>query len=156
MEVTLHRNQVAALAVLLLVAAGAFYAWRVFFQPRPVPINPGEEPAIAALRQAFRPDVTLGRDAWQAAACAGMTANGCELFKSVYAPVIWQAALSGKTTQTDPVFVSVAEDKGAEQVWQFVVDAQPVYVHVIKGSDSRWLLARILFKDEAQARYRGH
>jgi hypothetical protein len=116
-----------------------------------------EEPAILALRAIYQPDLGAGQQAWETRVCAGMTEQGCALFRSLYSPAIWAAAQSGANIPGEPVFVEVAEDLGDEgQVWAFTDGAVPVYVHVQRDAQSgRWLLARILFEEEARKRYGG-
>lgn len=158
MEITLNRKNIAIAAILLLLALAVMGAYASgLFSPRPPARNvSADEPAVQALRAIYNPDPSAGQRAWEESVCAGTTEQGCGLFRSLFAPSIWDAALAGKMPGGEPAFAGVAEDLGVEgQIWAFTVGAAPVYVHVQRDEDQRWLLARILFEEEARQRYGG-
>ena len=86
-----------------------------------------------------------------------MTGDGCLLFRQTFADVIWQ---SPQQVPAAVSFGETIESLGDEtQVWKVNVEigtvSTPVYIHVEKG-EAGWLLARVLFDEEAQARYGGN
>jgi len=115
------------------------------------------QPAITALTDFYNPDRSGERAAWEDKVCANMTGDGCLLFRQTFADVIWQ---SPQQVPAAVSFGETIESLGDEtQVWKINVEigavSTPVYIHVEKG-EAGWLLARVLFDEEAQARYGGN
>jgi hypothetical protein len=112
------------------------------------------QPAITALTDFYSPDRNGERAAWEDKVCANMTGDGCLLFRKTFAGLIWQSPQSFPAVVSFGETVETLDDK--TQVWKVNVeigaDSIPVYIHVEKG-EAGWLLARVLFDEEAQARY---
>lgn len=158
MEVTFSRKTVLNVIGLLLIAAalfGGYYAWsqgwldRWLTRPTPQ-TQPVTEPAIQSLTALYAPSGE--RAQWEGQVCAGMTEQGCQLFRTLFANPIWSSALNGKTSSV--TFIEIAETlEDGSQVWQTeVADGEttlPVYIHVTQNDAEQWLLNRVLFAQEA-------
>jgi hypothetical protein len=161
MEITLSRKNIKKIVSILILAAVVIVAgaWAWAFQSRQWNATPTaavdlSQPAISALTDFYNPDRSGDRLVWEDKVCANMTGDGCLLFRKTYAPAIWQSQ------QQVPAQVSFGEvveslEDGA-QIWKVNVEigalSTPVYIHVVEGQ-AGWLLARVLFEDEARARY---
>jgi hypothetical protein len=82
-----------------------------------------------------------------------MTAEGCSLFKKLYAPAIWEAASpENKATVT---FLQTADTfKDGSQIWKVNLAglhvSTDIYIHVeADPASGKWLLKRVLFNQEA-------
>jgi hypothetical protein len=131
---------------------------------------------LATIENIYSPDLSGGQDVWFAQVCEGMSEQGCELFKGMYGPTIWGSLESGAI---GPIKAQAVLLEGVEtladgrQVWKVgftvldVSDARPtqdvpkpqeisgeIYIEASydQGTD-RWLLDRILFEQEVEARY---
>ncbi len=176
MEITLSRKtlSIAAATAVLLLGVGGWFAWRngLLNQLLPTTVAAAApaptEPAFAALSAMYSPNMNAPESAWESQVCAGMTSDGCNLFEKMYAPAIWSAAKAGKISKMTLAFVSVAQtlpdtpNTGAstssgEQVWKLSTSDQfSPYVYAQVQQDSathQWMLVRLLFSQEAQARY---
>ena len=135
------------------------------------------EPPLKAISIIYAPDLKGGREAWYAQVCDGMSAQGCELFKSLYGPSLWNALESGLINPIEAQAVMLEEVETLEdgrQVWKvgFTVLDSPkaretqdvpnppqeisgeIYVEVSRDQETgHWLLDRILFEEEVEARY---
>ena len=135
------------------------------------------EPPLKTISIIYAPDLKGGREAWYAQVCAGMSAQGCELFKSLYGPSLWNALESSLINPIEAQAVMLEEVETLEdgrQVWKvgFTVLDSPkaretqdvpnppqeisgdIYVEVTRDQEtSHWLLDRILFEEEVEARY---
>ena len=164
MELTLSRNKLIAIGIAALVvialAGGAYFVLNkgllALGATDPAPST--NEPAFQALHTIFAPDVSAGEDAWESQVCEGMTKAGCNLFKGLYAPTIWQAAKAGKIGKETLAFVAVQEKlPNGGQVWKLATSNQDqpyLYAQVAQDPTTyNWMLVRILFAQEAQARY---
>ncbi len=167
MDITLSKRNITlgvlVLALLLVVGAGGYYAWKNgLLSPTTASAAPSaNEPALLAVAAIYAPDINAGQAAWESKVCADMTADGCQLFKNMYSAPIWNAAQAG----TMPAgvsfrFVGVAEKlQDGEQVWKLSssnVLASPIYIMVAQDAATReWLLVRPLLDQEAKARYGG-
>ena len=158
MEVTFSRKTISNGFGLLLIAAvllGGYYAWSQGMLERwltgPTPqTQPVTEPAIQSLTALYAPSGE--RVQWEGQVCAGMTEQGCQLFRTLFANPIWNSALHGKTSSV--TFIEIAETLAdGSQVWETSVTTSaaslPVYIHVTQNETSRWLLNRVLFAQEA-------
>ncbi len=158
MEVTFSRKTISNGVGLILIAAalfGGYYAWSEGWfdrwltgaMPQTQPVT---EPAIQSLTALYAP--SGDRAQWEQQVCAGMTAQGCQLFHTLFANPIWNSALQGKTSSV--TFIEIAETlEDGSQVWQTeVADGEttlPVYIHVTQNDAGQWLLNRVLFAQEA-------
>lgn len=116
-----------------------------------------EEPAMQALVAFYTPDITGEQVVWENNVCAGMSAEGCDLFRNMYAPALW------KTARSDPphatvFFLSIAETlQDGSQIWMVNLTtaetSEPIYIHVVQSETGKWLLHRVLFAQEA-AKYK--
>jgi len=112
-----------------------------------------EEPAMQALAAFYSPDVTGEQAAWENRVCAGMSADGCDLFRKMYSPTLWKAAQS-KPLSATVSFLSVAETlEDSSQVWMVnlttTASSEAIYIHVVQNELGKWLLHRVLFAQEA-------
>lgn len=167
-EITLSRKTVAIVSVvsiLLILGGGGYYIWTRGVLQHWLDANltasqpPSDEPTLIAVSTIYSPNQFAGDRAWETQVCANMTVEGCQLFKSAYAPSIWNAVRSGRiSVPVSIIFVGIAEKlPDGEQVWKLSTSdsANPwIYVQVTKDPVSqKWLLARLLFSQEAQLRY---
>ena len=168
MEITLSRKNIAIVCVVaafLILGSSGYYVWTEGMLKPWLPTNvipsqpPLDEPALTAVSTIYSPNLSAGNHAWEEQVCAGMTVDGCQLFKTTYAPSIWTAAQAGRmAVPVSIIFASVAEKlPDGEQVWRLSTSdsADPwIYIQVAKDPISqKWLLARLLFSQEVQLRY---
>ena len=115
------------------------------------------QPAITALTDFYNPDRNGERVAWEDKVCANMTGDGCLLFRQTFADVIWKSPQQVPAAVTFGETIESLDDQ--TQVWKVNVEigavSTPVYINVEKG-EAGWLLARVLFEEEAKARYGGN
>ncbi len=119
--------------------------------------------AIKALTAFYTLDYTEPIEQWQGRVCALATPDGCQLIQILYAPAVRQAVetnqiKTGCTVQA----VRIVENDGATHTWLLDVTLSnpwpgekpttPVYTEVAQ-SNGTWLLNRILFDQEAEARF---
>ncbi len=158
MEITFSRKTISNGFGLLLIAAalfGGYYAWSQGMLERwltgPTPqTQPVTEPAIQSLTALYAPSGE--RAQWEEQVCAGMTEQGCQLFRTLFANPIWNSALNGKTSTV--TFIEIAETlEDGSQIWKTeVADGEtilPVYIHATQNDAGQWLLHRVLFAQEA-------
>ncbi len=160
MEIMISRNStirtIMFMLVVMAVLGGGYFAWQsgllnsLFAQTQNGSAAPADEPAIQSLTALYAPSGE--RAEWEGQVCAGMTAQGCQLFRTLFANPIWNSALQGKTSSV--TFIEIAETlSDGSQVWETSVTtgevSLPVYVHVTQNETSRWLLNRVLFAQEA-------
>ncbi len=158
MEITFSRKMISQGIGLILITAALFagyYAWSQDWLDRwltgPTPqTQPVTEPAIQSLTALYAPNGE--RAEWETQVCAGMTEQGCQLFRTLFANPIWNSALNGKTSSVTFIEISETLEDGS-QVWKTeVADGEttlPVYIHVTKNETGQWLLNRVLFAQEA-------
>ena len=168
MEITLsRRTKIAAMIaalVLLSLAAGGYFAWRNGLLSAWLSLNAttaapsADQPVFQATKSFLDPNVSAGEKAWEAQTCANMTAEGCQIFKSLYASMMWSAAQSGKSPKVSLAFARVAEKlSDGSQIWKLSTanTAHPwLYEQVAQDpSTQQWMLIRVLSDQEAQTRY---
>ena len=167
MEITLSRKTVTvAISALILLAlcAGGYFAWRngslsAWLSPNVTPVAASaNQPAFQATQLFLDPNESTGEKTWELQTCADMTAEGCQIFKSLYASTMWSAAQAGKSPKVSLAFVSVAEKlSDGSQIWKLSTadTAHPwLYEQVMQNpSNQQWMLIRILSDQEAQTRY---
>ncbi|MBN2116294.1 MAG: hypothetical protein JW730_06980 [Anaerolineales bacterium] len=112
-----------------------------------------EEPAMQALAAFYSPDVTGEQAAWEDRVCAGMSMEGCDLFRQMYAPTLWKSA-QAKPLNATVTFLTDAETlEDSSQIWKVNLTtteiSEPIYIHVIQSESDKWLLNRVLFAQEA-------
>ena len=135
------------------------------------------EPPLRTVSIIYAPDLKSGRETWYEEVCEGMSIQGCELFKDVYGPSLWNALEAGiiNPIEAQAVLLEEVETyKDGRQVWKvgFTVLDGPetretqdvpnppqeisgeIYIEVSREQGTgHWLLDRILFEEEVKARY---
>jgi hypothetical protein len=181
LEISVSRKKIGKIIAVVIVSAFLFavalIAWNNGLSGRlmgreqreTVMFNlPPEHPVLSSLAAFYAPSPSASMEAWQDQVCAGMTERGCKLFKGMYAPAMWNAAQRNHIGADMVNFVEDVEilDDG-RRVWKLevqVFEGQEggeynehtfdVYVEVAKDEPSgNWLLDRILFNEEVQARF---
>lgn len=155
MEINFSKPRLLSIAAaLILITAAVVFALR--FMPALFSPETGmdleaanRQPALQALNTIYAP---AGEKAeWEQSICGNMTAHGCEIFKSYYAAPIWQSGVQGADTHVTAIRASLED---GSQVWQAETNldgkAQSIYIHVEQREDGQWVLARILFEEEAR------
>ena len=171
MEFTLTKRKIILIiivAAFLLVGGGGYFAWSRGLLDHWLPATytvsadpSANEPALIAANAIYSPELNAGQAAWESKVCAQMTAQGCLLFKNMYATPVWNAAKSGALPANISFsFVSVAEKLAdGSQVWKLASSsalASSVYILVAQDpATHHWLMIRTLFDQEAKARYGG-
>src|SRR5512138_1450228 len=156
MEITIRRKAVvrtvlyAVLAILLTTAVYWAYSNDLFVHwltnDAEVSTSIAEVPAMQALGALYTPDVTGEQTAWEDKVCTGISVQGCELFRKMYAPAFWKSDQS-KPLNTTVAFLSVAETlDDSSQVWKVNLIAantsKQIYIHVTQDESGKWLLNR--------------
>ena len=157
MELTLSRKSLSNAVGLLLIAAaliGGFYTWSQGLFDRwltgpTLQAQPVTDSVLQSLASFYAP--SGDRVQWEEQVCAGMSEEGCKLFRALYANPIWNSA-QGQTASVD--FIEVAETlNDGSQIWKTNVTTSeaslPVYIHVTQNEEGQWLLNRVLFAQEA-------
>ncbi|MGA7194139.1 MAG: hypothetical protein WBW94_10945 [Anaerolineales bacterium] len=167
MEITLSRKTTAAIIaalVLLTLAVSGYFAWRngllgAWLSPNVMPAAPSaDQPAFQATKSFLDPNVSSDEITWEAQTCPNMTAEGCQIFKNLYASMMWNAAKSGNSPKVSLAFVNVAEKlSDGSQIWKLSTanTTHPwLYEQVVQDlSTQKWMLIRVLSDQEAQTRY---
>jgi hypothetical protein len=140
--------QLLALTVIVATALLVYRNSSLFGAPA-AELNQASQPALQALRTIYSP--AGEQKAWEQAACVNMTQKGCDLFTFYYAPIIWKSGVSG----TNPQFVGVVETLADDsEIWVANLTIhgalQPIFIQVEKRANNQWVLARILFDEEAK------
>lgn len=159
MEITLARKTITnVVGILLIVAAflGGYYAWsKGFFngwlsKTETVQAMPADEPAIGSLTALYSPSGE--RAEWEEQVCEGMTGQGCDLFRVMFAGPIWNSMTEGKNVIV-AFITSVETLEDGSQIWKTEVSdgdvTRPVYIHVTQNESDQWFLNRVLFAQEA-------
>ena len=164
MEVTFSRKTVfwyAAIIILLVGGLIACFQWgNGLFSAWIAKSNTpsANEPAFSAVDSMFTPNISSGERAWEMKTCAGMTPDGCKLFENMYGQAIWGMASASKLQKTTFTYAGVAQEvSGTNQVWKLSTSNTMwpwLYIEVTQDPKThQWVLERILFDQEAQARY---
>jgi hypothetical protein len=176
MDITISQNKIKnvilAIALLFLIGAGGYYAWKNNLLERFLPKQEltGTEPALKAVATFYAPNLDNGYEAWLAQVCAGMSADGCGLLRAMYGEAVWKAfeGSGAKLIQSQAAIIEDVETLDNDHhVWKLGVivlsvdsqDAQKItpletYVQVSFNKESgTWLLERILFNQEIKERY---
>jgi NAD-dependent oxidoreductase involved in siderophore biosynthesis len=179
MEINISRQRIKSIALVTVVVASlitcSLYFWKTDilgtllkpYQPEPVIFDlPLESKAIMAVARMYAPDATMDKEVWQKQVCGGMTEEGCQLFQSTYAPVIWASAQTKPIGADQVKNIKKIEDGDGGHFWKLsmvVFEGKEgehytehnfdVYAQVSRTESGEWLLERILFDDEVQARY---
>lgn len=165
MEITFSKSQMRRAAAVILIIAAFVFAYQKIstdsaFRSKLISLLPfgtseismdeyNNQPALKALVTIYSPSGT--QSAWEQQVCSNMTQSGCDLFNFYYSPTIWKSGVSGTNTQFVEVMETL-EDKS--QIWLAGTTingtTQPLFIHVEKRADGNWVLARILFEEEAK------
>lgn len=154
MIITIHRRSVFILTGCILLAVLLLFLINkpireLFTPPQQVPVG---SPALQALSVMYSSDPAQDRAAWEQSVCSGMTADGCALFRELYAPVFWAAR--GSAHQAQAAMLSVAgelEDGG--QIWRIGLQGAGPQAEILAHTErdpvsGDWLLVRVLFRQE--------
>ncbi len=179
MEIRVSRKPlIAVLIAAPLLAASGIAIWQsgwygkiaALFSPTPAAAQSVASPDAQAVTDAvttiYTLDYSLPAEQWESSVCAQMTPEGCHVFELLYAPAIRQV-VEGDQVQTgcSVQVVKLVTDQGESRVWLLMVTlenpwqgletpTQQVYAEVSRDPVSgKWLLERVLFEEEAAARY---
>ena len=116
----------------------------------PVPAPEESAPAMISLSALYAP--ADNKEHWIRMVCTGMTAGGCDYFRSRQADSLWDSQ-AGHDASSGGFIESVADINETSQVWRagmtvFTRGSQvtsDVYVLVERGADNRWHLDRVLY-----------
>jgi hypothetical protein len=166
------KNIILILAVILLLCAGGYYAWKNNLLERFLPKQEikGMEPALNAVSAFYAPNLDNGYDAWLTQVCAGMSESGCGLIRNMYGEVVWEAFVNSgaRFVQSQAMILEDVETLNNDHhIWKLgvtVVSVDPqgeqktnqlqTYAQVSYNKESgTWLLERILFDQEIKERY---
>jgi len=165
-------NMLLTLAVILLLGAGGYSAWKSNLLERflPTPEIQGMEPALNAVSAFYAPNLGNGYEAWLTQVCAGMSADGCGLLRSMYSEIVWKA-YEGSGVEFIQSQALILEDveilNNGHHIWKLGVTVNSInpqseqktnqlqtYVQVSFNEESEtWQLERILFNQEIKERY---
>lgn len=165
MNITISKTStlrgIAILIALALLIWGGNWALSNGFPARwfsgPAPLQQ-DQPAMRAVIAIYSADPASERSAWEDTVCSGMTAKGCSLFRSMYAPAIWAA--TSEKNEASATMLQVADTlEDGSQIWKVSVvrSATPADIYIQVKADpenGQWLLERILFTQET-AKYAG-
>jgi hypothetical protein len=115
----------------------------------PVMVQDEHAPAMVSLSALYAP--AEDREHWVKMVCTGMSAGGCDYFKSNQADSLWESQAEHDAS-SGGFIESVKDINDTSQVWhaRVTVFAQgnevtsDVYVLVERGADGRWYLDRVL------------
>jgi hypothetical protein len=165
MELNISRSSITrVIAVLLglaILLGGGYFAWsnglpqQLFSSHQKAGFTPAAEPAIRSLKSFYSPDTSLDESAWESLVCEGMTEQGCELFRKIYAPAIWKMAQTKPLSATVEYRSSVDTLKDGSQIWKVRITTATqtstnIYIHVAQNETGKWFLNRVLFAQEAE------
>jgi hypothetical protein len=130
-------------------------------QPPPQPLD--ALAAIAAVTAFYTLDYTEPVDQWQGRVCALTTPDGCQLIETLFSPPVHQVVETNQVkTGCTVQALRMVEDKGDTHTWLLEVtlnnpwpgekSTTQVYAEVAR-TNGTWLLNRILFDQEAAARF---
>lgn len=143
---------VLAIAFVTVAAQGNSYRTVVDPEPlkNPIMVQDEHAPAMVSLAALYAP--AQDKEGWVRLVCAGMSAAGCDYFKSNQADSMWESqadhdASSGGFIESAKVINDNA------QVWHAEVTVfaeghevtSDVFVLVERGADNRWYLNRVLY-----------
>jgi|GEM_PF-5213625 len=161
MEIQLSRKflrNVMILVVILIAGILAYSAYLTFFTPREsqeneLPPASMDSPALQALVAFYSPNPDQPEQ-WMENVCQGMTTDGCELFRSLYAPSILAEGAQGQGAKaTVTVQNANVDDFGdGRRIWQTKIEMGKETIEVfieVELLDTQWYLRRVLFQEEA-------
>ncbi len=149
------------ISIALIILAAAFVTVaaqgnsnRTVVDPEPLenPIMVQDEhaPAMVSLAALYAPAEDKG--GWVRLVCAGMSAGGCDYFKSNQADSMWESQ-ADHDASSGGFIESVKDINDTAQVWHAEVTVfaegnevtSDVHVLVERGADNRWYLNRVLY-----------
>lgn len=143
---------IPAMAFVTVAAQGFNHQTIVDPEPLASPIMVQDEsaPAMISISALYAP--AENKDDWIRMVCTGMTAGGCDYFKSHQADSLWESQ-AGHDASSGGFIESVADINETSQVWHVVVTVfardsevtSDVYVLVERGAGNRWHLNRVLY-----------
>ncbi len=116
----------------------------------PIMVRDEHAPAMVSLAALYAP--AEDKDGWIRLVCAGMSARGCDYFKSNQADGMWESQ-ADHDASSGGFIESVKDINDTAQVWHAVVTVfaegnevtSDVYLLVERGADNRWYLNRMLY-----------
>lgn len=116
----------------------------------PIMVRDEHAPAMVSLAALYAP--AEDKDGWVRLVCAGMSAGGCDYFKSNQADGMWESQ-ADHDASSGGFIESVKDINDTAQVWHAVVTVfaegnevtSDVYLLVERGADNRWYLNRMLY-----------
>jgi len=142
---------IPAMAFVTVAAQGFNHQTIVDPEPLASPIMVQDEsaPAMISISALYAP--ADNKDHWIKTVCTGMSAGGCDYFKSNQADSLWESQ-ADHDASSGGFIESVANINETSQVWHvevtvFARDSEvtsDVYVLVERGADGRWYLDRVL------------
>ena len=115
-------------------------------------------PATLSVAAMYAPNENYGVDYWRDLVCSGMTAGGCEYFKSNQASEMWESQIGHAADFVNSV-TKVKTVNDSSEVWKahltiFITSKekveQDIFVLVERGVDDRWYLNRVLYSPGIQ------
>ncbi len=165
-------NIIVTIALILLIGAGGYYAWKNNLLERFLPKQEikGAEAALSAVSAFYAPNLDNGYDAWLTQVCAGMSEDGCGLLSNMYGEVVWDAFVNSgmKFTQSQALILEDVETlSNGHHIWKLGITVLSIssqgeqatnqiqtYAQVSFNQENKaWLLERILFDQEIKERY---
>jgi len=135
----------------------------IFARPTPVGMT-AEVAARTGTEVFFSVDAKLGQKAWISQVCEISTANGCQINKKVFAPIMWplieQKGLRLSCTVTSAAMAKdlSKKDAPASQSWKLTSTCTNLdtgeasngktTVFVSESTDAGWKLERVVFDQE--------
>ena len=116
-------------------------------------------PAALSVAAMYAPNENYGVDYWRDLVCSGMTAGGCEYFKSNQASEMWESQIGHAADFVNSV-TKVKTINNSSEVWKAHLTIfftskekieQDIFVLVERGAGDRWYLNRVLYGPGASA-----
>jgi hypothetical protein len=147
-EIAISKQSIAVLVILLLLAAGGWYALQSFTAspvlPTPTPnVDDSQSSAaiVAGIEAFFTVDYQQGQEAWLDKYCAVTTESGCQ-FAKLGAASLWKKYQDAKTVTSASVQPDQkVKHKADEQVWRVRIQLSAPLPGSEKTTDTAYALA---------------
>lgn len=167
MKIAINPKARKALIVIVILAVIAIVLLSLHSVIFPIPeisetgVAPDAQAAVEAATAFYTLDYTSSSELWLSNVCSFSTEQGCNAIRSFFAPAIQNQVKSYRVqTGCSVLPIRLVEDDGDIRIWQVNVTldhpwggldtaTQDVFVEVAKVQ-SRWLMNRILFKQEIE------
>lgn len=156
MTIILSRRTILTMGGTMLAAAVLIFfllnKFSIELFTRPAQVEP-DSPALASIGVMYSGQPENDRRLWEETVCSGMSADGCTLFKAMYASVLWSSRSATGSTQASMLGVAEELEDGT-QVWRVRLNGpgldNEIFVHTSREPASgEWLLERVLFTQES-------